>query len=367
MRQYLSKLKSVSRKLLDGDKVLDGGVGSIADRGLQDGLATEKPFMLPTEYGSVPLSFRRGTADTLLVSFHGAVDRAKRKRPFFQPHYPLARPAAHQLAISDPTMLLEGEFGAGWYAGHEGFDTQAAIRQIVTDCMRILRVQQVIFMGGSAGGFAALQASLDFDDSYAVVAGAQTNLDRYSVARKPDYRSVAWPSLPPKAPLAEVTRANLCKLYDRPMTNNIVMIYSAGDRAHIERQMLPFAATMARHPSDRFVLECGFWGVEGHSMAVPPMLLNDWLRAITRNPGASPTSLLPFVYELRVSRGAAKPEPNPYVIADDVIADDPRATKPVAAAPAAAPAPNAAPAFPQRDVETAARLARLMAGPSRPT
>lgn len=348
MRQYLSKLKSVSRQLLDGSLL------GISDRDLQPGLAAGRPFMLQMEGGAVPLNFRRGATDTLVVNFHGAVDRTKRKLPVFPPHNPLTAPAAHQLAISDPTMLLEGDFGVGWYAGHEGFDTQAAIRQIVTECMQILRVQQVIFMGGSAGGFAALRASADFEDSYAVVAGAQTNLDRYGLARKPNYRSVAWPNLPPKSPLAEVTRANLCKLYDRPMINNVVMLYSAGDRGHVERHMLPFAGIMARHPSDRFVLECSYWGVEGHSGAVPPMLLNDWLQAITRNPGASPTSLLPHVYDLRVSRGVADPAPSPFI-----IVDDPPAVAPVA------PATKAASAFPQSDVETAARLARLMAGPRR--
>lgn len=337
---------------------MESNLFGISNRELEAGLSSQRPFMLEMEGGTVPLSFRRGNTDTLLVNFHGAVDRTKRKLPVFPPHFPLSAPAAHQLAISDPTMLLKGDFGAAWYAGHEGFDTQAAIKQIVTDCIQILRVRQVIFMGGSAGGFAALQASADFDDSYAVVAGAQTNLDRYSICRRPNYRSVVWPSLPPKAPLADVTRANLCQLYNRPMTNNVIMLYSAGDSAHIERQMLPFAAVMAKNPSDRFVLECGYWGIEGHSGAVPPMLLNDWLRAITRNPGARPTSLLPLVFDIRVSRGAAVAD-----VGRAAVAEGPAPVAAPAAAVATPPKPTSG--FAQSDVDTAARLSKLMVGSDR--
>ncbi|NHF74028.1 hypothetical protein [Paracoccus xiamenensis] len=349
MRQYLSKLKSASRSLLDGN------LFGLPKRDLEAGLLGQKPFMLTVEDGVVPLSFRRGTTDTLIVNFHGAVDKTRRTLPVFPQHNRFNAPSPHQLAISDPTMLVEGDFGVCWYAGHEGFDTQAAILRIIADCLPILKVQQVIFMGGSAGGFAALHASFHFADSYAVVAGAQTNLDRYSLSRKPGYRKAVWPSLPPKSPLAEVTGANLCKLYDTPMTNNVVMLYSAGDSVHVEKHMLPFAAVMARHPSDRFVLESGFWGVEGHSGAVPPLLLNDWLRAIIRNPGASPTSLLPYVHEIRIARGVAPGEKGSFV-----ISDDPEEAKP------AAPPPKAAAGFAQRDVETAARLAKLMAGPGGP-
>lgn len=349
MRQYLTNLKSASRKLLEGR------LFGLPTRELEAGLATGKPFMLEINDGTVPLSFRKGMADTLIVNFHGAVDKTKRKPPVFPQHNPFPSPAPHQLAISDPTILLPGEFGASWYAGHEGFDTQAAVLDIVRECARILRVRTLIFLGGSAGGFAALHASWHFEGSYAVIAGAQTNLDRYKLSRKPAYRKAVWPSLPPKSPLAEVTCSNLCKLYDKPLTNNVIMLYSAGDRGHVERHMLPFAGIMARHPSDRFVLECGYWGIEGHSAAVPPMLLNDWLRVIIRNPDASPTSLLPFVHELRVSRNVAGGEGGSFVLDDDDLDAKP-------AAPAAAPAKTAS-QFPQRDLETAGRLARLMAGP----
>ncbi len=353
MRQYLSSLKSVSRKLLDGT------LFGVPTRDLQAGLATQRPFMLETQGGVVPLNFRRGNTDTLLINFHGAVDKTKRTLPVFPPHFPFGAPQPHQLAISDPTMLLPGEFGIGWYAGHEGFDTQAAVQHIVRECAQLLGgAPQLIFTGGSAGGFAALEASWHFNDSYAVVAGAQTNLDRYGPSRLPGYRKAAWPGLDPASPLQDVTCANLCKLYTNPLRNNVVALYSAGDRGHVDRHMLPFAGIMARHRSERFVLECGYWGIEGHSGAVPPMMLTDWLRAIVFNPGMAPTALLPAVHDMRVARrvagfeGGGTPDTPP----------SPAPPSPAQTAPAA----TAGPGFAPRDIDTAARLARLMAGQTRP-
>lgn len=351
MRQYLSSLKSASRKLFEGS------LFGLPKRDLENGVLAQKPFVLEVDNGIVPLSFRRGTTDTLVVSFHGAVNKEKRTPPVFPAHSRFSSPKPHQLSISDPTILLPGDFGVSWYAGHEGFDTQAAILDIVREAARMLKARNLIFLGGSAGGFAALYNSWHFEDSYAVVAGPQTNLDRYSLSRKQAYRQAVWPSLAPKAPLAGVTCANLCKLYDKPMTNNVVMFYSAGDRYHFDTHMLPFTGVMAKHASDRFVLECGYWGIEGHSGAVPPMLLNDWLRVIVRNPGVTAANLIAAVHDIRSARGAAGPDTGDFTI-DDEADENSAATDPRPAAPAPSPGSG----FAQPDITTASRLSRLMMG-----
>lgn len=56
----------------------------------------------------LPVHYRAGSRDRLIVLFHGAVDQKVRSRPHFKPHFPQVF-GAHQLAGSDVCLHRSDE------------------------------------------------------------------------------------------------------------------------------------------------------------------------------------------------------------------------------------------------------------------
>ena len=71
---------------------------------LHEILNHSEPVMVEYMDMLVPVHFRRGTSDQLVAIFHGAIVFARRSVPVFTPFID-AIYDAHQISISDPTML----------------------------------------------------------------------------------------------------------------------------------------------------------------------------------------------------------------------------------------------------------------------
>ncbi|ATG50897.1 hypothetical protein CFK38_04660 [Brachybacterium vulturis] len=133
----------------------------------------EGPFVVP-----FAIDPRAGT--TLTVLFQGAVDRAKVRIPIFlRWRHQLELNAGPTMAIADPTLDLSTSLRLGWYLGTEKLDLAPRLAELVKSTARSLGAQNIVLVGSSGGGFAALQMGAHIPGSTVVAMSPQTDLRRY--------------------------------------------------------------------------------------------------------------------------------------------------------------------------------------------
>lgn len=254
----------------------------------------------------VSLNFRANIvpgATRVVFNFHGAGNRQKRTLPIFNSHIPELN-LAHQVAVSDPSLVVANTLRIAWFAGHEGFDTQYRLRGALRNISKALGVERSIYFGASGGGFAALYYSFYAPGSIAMVANPQTNILNYPVPAVNLYRKTCWPGLARNEQLAEATCANLAPLYREGFRNTVVYIQSMGDRPHATLHMLPFVGAIAGQAHARnFLLQSHFEGEHGHVSDYKNWY--NWVRAAALSPTDDPKDLLDTWHEIRTRDHAA--------------------------------------------------------------
>ena len=228
---------------------------------LEQGLDSRKRFYCPHGSGEVPMWLARKTGSrTLFISFHGAINRAKRATPVFMPVMPMAGEQPNQLMIADPGMEGAGEFTLAWYAGYEGFNAQDALLDIIRRTIAHLGIEHVVFMGGSGGGFASLFYSWHFPGSTCIAVSPQTDIRNYYQSHLKRYLAGCWPALSGANALNEVICPDVVSLYRKSVPNTVVLLHSSGDLFHLTNHMAPLVSAITGHPKARLILQCGYWG-----------------------------------------------------------------------------------------------------------
>ncbi|WP_392336647.1 alpha/beta fold hydrolase [Loktanella salsilacus] len=240
----------------------------------------------------IPLHFRHGGAQarTLFVTFHGAIDRQTREVPAFMGFLPELQGQAHQISVSDPSMLKDADFGMSWFAGHDGFATQDILPVLFRDLQQALDVDRVVFMGSSGGGFAALFYGWHHPGSVVLAANPQTDLTRYFSRLVAPYRAHCWPALADNADLAQVVTTDVCALYAQSIPSTVIYVQSALDRFHMCNHMGPFFAAMPFRKTAPVVLHADYFGTTGHAFSFEQ--LSPWVRAILMAPGTGLEDIL---------------------------------------------------------------------------
>lgn len=261
----------------------------------------------------VPMRFRySGKCKSLLVSFHGAVDRNTRTPPVFSPILPGLGESVAQLSVSDPSMMREGAFSMAWYAGHEGFRSQDILAEFFQTMAEVGAFERVVFFGSSGGGFASLYYSSLLPGSIAVSGVPQTNMHRYYAGHIKRYREGCWPSVPSDEALAKEICTNLCEWYSEPRQNTVIYLQSAGDHFHTRTQFIPFMTAIAGVKDSRFIANSGFWGRPGHSGAITPECYLPWIRAAFLSPSIEVDDLLMTHHNLtETAVQSLEPKPGP--------------------------------------------------------
>ncbi|MGP5254614.1 heparinase II/III domain-containing protein [Glutamicibacter ardleyensis] len=117
---------------------------------------------------------------TLTVMFHGAVDRAKTTLPLFQRlRFQKTLNAGPTVCFSDPTLDLSSDLRLGWYLGTERVALANEIATATKMLVKSLGCTDVVFQGGSGGGFAALQVGARYPGSHVVAQNPQTDVREY--------------------------------------------------------------------------------------------------------------------------------------------------------------------------------------------
>lgn len=113
------------------------------------------------------------------VFFSGALtDRENTNPPYFSGRSFARRLGQGIIAISDPIFYYDEKITAGWYTGLPNWHTQSAITRILEKFTSLYK-RDILCVGGSAGGFAALEAASTVRGAAAFVWNAQTSILDY--------------------------------------------------------------------------------------------------------------------------------------------------------------------------------------------
>lgn len=276
-------------------------------------------YLIEVEGVTVPLQYKAGDRPALLIFFHGAVDRSSTKLPRHTGFLP-GIGNRHQISIADPTLTLGEELGIGWFAGGRDLPVQRAIRQVIADLSRTLRIPRRIYVGGSAGGFAALYYSWYDPGSMCIASNPQVDIGAYYPGLVRRYLDMAWPGAEKVVNAArEGVCLNVANLYAKGFENLVIYLQSSGDAAHFRAQLPTFMRAAAPFEQN-FILNAGYWGIPSHSSSVPPLVIKQWVQAAISAPKVEKQAILDS-YAAIIKAGQAvavapKPASGPAPVSD---------------------------------------------------
>jgi hypothetical protein len=237
----------------------------------------EQLFTFKLSGGEIPINIMHAANSTsLCVMFHTAIDRKSTNVPHYSPFLTQLKNVT-QVSVSDPSLLVT-DLSVSWYTGHDGFETQSLLVEILRSIVSKGNFQRTVFFGASSGGFAALYFSSFFPGSVAVVLQPQTDLIKYTGRNLDKYSLTLRPSLNTPEQWAEKACTNLSKVYLPSMGNSIVYIQSAGDYEHLRIHALPFLSNIANTQGWNVIVNFHYWGKLNHS-PIPLSEFIPWLQA----------------------------------------------------------------------------------------
>jgi hypothetical protein len=248
-------------------------------------------FFVRFANGEIPVRLQRGTTRDLVITFHGAIRRERDSIPRFAGFNAVEYVDATIVGFADPSLSVSETLPCAWYAGHEGFETQTILGGFLDRLIEELRPPRPVFLGGSAGGFAALLFSHRYRNSVAVALNPQVDIERYLHPNVEYYRKDCRPSLPADVSLQTVIVSNLAAEYGTSFENVVIYLQNCTDRSHIKQQMTPFLNAIEPRRMERLLVKVGFWGGMGHSV-IPSTEWGPWVAAALQAPEHTADSIL---------------------------------------------------------------------------
>lgn len=200
--------------------------------------------------------------NTLVVSFHGALNRSKYNLPRFERLKPLRRRNVNSLYFSDPTLWMDDKLQLGWYTGWKGEDIQQQIAQWIIRAAMATNSKKIIVTGSSGGGFAALQVSALIPNSVCLPFNPSTTIHGYLINGEPgkhgterEYVRVVYPEEAPNGiwhidfdidwTVGKGDQLSVLKRYSK-QTKNWVLFAQTPTDWHYDQHYLPFLAAAAK-------------------------------------------------------------------------------------------------------------------------
>lgn len=189
-------------------------------------------------------------SDTILVFFSAAVS-TNSTWPHFSGLGIAKSVGASLLAISDPSIALDSEISSGWTLGDHRYPYHLAIPKIVD---KIAAGRKIIFVGASAGGFAALHYGAIMPKSYSVVMNPRTHLltpptllkDAYNIR----YGGTSISKL-----------AKMLPMMPEAPHNRVIYLQNISDSTYFSGHMVPYLQRFG--PGKRIWTHLDHWG-HGH-------------------------------------------------------------------------------------------------------
>lgn len=133
---------------------------------------------------------------TILVGFNGAVsNRSGKKAPFFSGARISDNIKVPLVSISDPSLALDKNLPLAWYAGNEWLpDLQSELSLALNEVHNAINAD-MLFFGGSGGGFAALAVAAKVDFCAKVLVwNPQTSILDYNFGFVRQYVNACFPT-----------------------------------------------------------------------------------------------------------------------------------------------------------------------------
>lgn len=196
----------------------------------------------------LPFALDPAQGDTLTVLFQGAIDRARIRLPIFQRwRHQIEMGAGPSLVFTDPTLDLAPSLGLGWHLGTERADLTPAIADTVRRAADALGVRHILLVGGSGGGFTALNVGTILEDAVVVAFSPQVDLREYSprLTRLAMEAALGLRSVPDSGSsvrrISSIERMRRTRSYPRAM-----IVSNRGDAHHVTRHEKPLRDAYAR-------------------------------------------------------------------------------------------------------------------------
>lgn len=200
--------------------------------------------------------------DTLVVSFHGALNRSRYQLPRFERLSSLRRRDFNSLYFGDPTLWMDKKIQLGWYTGWDDVDIQGVIADWITSAAKATGSQRIILTGSSGGGFATLQVSALIPNSVCLPFNPSTSIRGYLVngelgkhGTEREYIRVVYPEAAPQGiwkidydidwTEGKGDHLSALKRYSNPVKNWTLFAQTPTDW-HYDQHYLPFLAAAAK-------------------------------------------------------------------------------------------------------------------------
>ncbi|WP_457962750.1 DUF6270 domain-containing protein [Arthrobacter sp. D1-29] len=130
------------------------------------------------------------------IFLSGAVQSRELKAgPFFSGSNVSAKGGFPYISISDPSLELDPTLGLAWYAGNEQQDLTQGLLKVLRNLIAASG-KELLLIGGSGGGFAALRLGQKLGNAASVfVWNAQTDILEYNEKFVRNYLRAAYPTL----------------------------------------------------------------------------------------------------------------------------------------------------------------------------
>ncbi|MFS8973849.1 hypothetical protein PO002_04945 [Cupriavidus necator] len=221
----------------------------------------------------------------LVIFLNGAAPRSEAmKLPVFAGFGVVPPGEVSRLCINDPSLYLDVSLPLAWYAGSAKQPAlQALLSRVIGTVVALADTRQVVFVGGSGGGFASLYYSRLVPESLAVVWNPQTDILAYAPQHVAEYSRAAFGLADMEVARRELPAriaTDLCALYRGSTPSNHILYLQNGTDWHVKSHCQPFLAALGHQVSaplssgklgESLYLHVGAWG-EGHVPAPQPLL-----------------------------------------------------------------------------------------------
>lgn len=296
------------------DRIADTEIVERLKRSLVSG-----SFLVEAGGGEIPLLIRQRMSPVMVVVFAGAVDRKTLSIPRFASPDLAKEVSATVVHIADPSLALDPELTTAWYAGHKGFELQRILPVLLRAMAEACGARRMIFVGSSAGGFAALYYGWTMPKSIVLAMNAKTTLEERAGILVNRYRTICWPKLGEDEPLSEVVVSDLKWCYENRFENTVIYLQNAADNRHVRRHFAPFVAAVKEQ--QRLLPRLSYWGKRGHA-PVPPTEWLPWLRAAIEAPTVAAEDIQQQRREWESERGSPAREgthEEDYALAEELV------------------------------------------------
>lgn len=218
----------------------------------------------------------------LLVYFNGSQNRGEGySLPFFSGFNVTPLGKASRLSINDPGLYLSSDASMCWYAGSKYFDLQNdIIPRLIKKVFSLANSTFIVFVGGSAGGFASLLYSSKFPGSFCLTSNPQTDIFKYYYPHVNRYLNSCWAvdsigEAKAQCGVFGDSQQDVYGCYKGDFNNTVIYLQNINDPHHVKNHFSPFLESISLVPpstkgvhqlSHNFLVYLGDWG-EGHVTA----------------------------------------------------------------------------------------------------